>query len=152
MNLQELLTIKALNLNLKIFIINNGGYASIRSTQRNYFDSRYVGTGSEAKLFLPKITDVASSIGIKAVSVDKAEDLPKIIEFCLNEKSTIICDVKVINDESLSPKTAVIPQSDGSFISMPLEDMSPLLPIQELKEAINNVDVASYIVRGLKKK
>jgi len=152
MNLQELLTIKALNLNLKIFIINNGGYASIRSTQRNYFNSRYVGTGPEAKLFLPKITDVASSIGIKAVSVDKVEDLPKIIEFCLNEKSTIICDVKVINDESLWPKTAAIPQSDGSFISMPLEDMSPLLPIEELKKAIDNVDVASYIARGLKKR
>jgi|694.fasta_scaffold64169_3 acetolactate synthase-1/2/3 large subunit len=153
MNLQELLTIKSLNLNLKIFIINNGGYASIRNTQRNYFEGRYVGTDSTTKLFLPKIVDIAKSIGIKAVSQDKVERLMETINFCLNEEGTIICDIKVIKDESLWPKVAAIPQADGSIISMPLEDMSPLLPIDELQnEMLFELEDASYKARSLTKK
>lgn len=151
MNLQELLTIKALNLNLKIFIINNNGYASIRSTQRNYFNSRYVGTGFEAKLFLPDITDVAKSIGIKSFCIEKVEDLSSAIKYCLRQKNIILCDIKVINDENLWPKVSAIPQSDGSIISMPIEDMSPLLPIKELKASINKIDPISYRIRGIKK-
>lgn len=150
MNLQELLTIKALNLNLKIFIINNKGYASIRSTQRNYFDSRYVGTGPEAKLFMPNIGDIARSIGIKAVSVDKVEDLAKVIAQCLAWEGTIICDIHVMNNESLWPKSAAIPQEDGSMLSMPLEDMSPLLPIEEMESIMSSqLETRSYLARGL---
>jgi acetolactate synthase-1/2/3 large subunit len=153
MNLQELLTIKALNINLKIFIINNNGYASIRSTQRNYFDSRYVGTGPEAKLFMPDIVSIAKSIGIKAISVDKVENLSEAITECLQEKGTIICDVKVINNESLWPKSAAIPQADGSMLSMPIEDMSPLLPIEQMEEIMGGkLEARSYIARGLSPK
>ena len=150
MNLQELLTIKALNVNLKIFIINNKGYASIRSTQRNYFDSRYVGTGPEAKLFMPNIGEIARSIGIKSISVDKVEGLANAIAQCLAEEGTIICDIQVMNNESLWPKSASIPQVDGSMLSMPLEDMSPLLPIEEMNLIMNGkVEPRSYLARGL---
>jgi acetolactate synthase-1/2/3 large subunit len=149
MNLQELLTIKALNLNLKIFIINNNGYASIRSTQRNYFESRYIGTGPEAKLFLPNIGEIARSIGIKAISVDKVEYLASAIAQCLSAEGTMICDVHVMNNESLWPKSAAIPQKDGSMLSMPLEDMSPLLPIEEMKIIMNGqLESRSYVARG----
>jgi acetolactate synthase-1/2/3 large subunit len=150
MNLQELLTIKALNLNLKIFIINNKGYASIRSTQRNYFDSRYVGTGPEAKLFMPNIGEIARSIGIKAISVGKVEGLTNAIAQCLADEGPMICDIQVMNNESLWPKSAAIPQRDGSMLSMPLEDMSPLLPIEEMKIIMNGqLEPRSYVARGL---
>jgi acetolactate synthase-1/2/3 large subunit len=148
MNLQELLTIKALELNLKMFIINNNGYASIRSTQRNYFNGRYVGTGPEAKLFMPNIVKVVQSIGLRAISVDRIEDLSNAIDECLNSEGTMICDVKVINNEALWPKSAAISQDDGSMISMPLEDMSPLLSIDQLKkEMLFKLEKASYDAR-----
>jgi acetolactate synthase-1/2/3 large subunit len=152
MNLQELLTIKALNLNLKIFIINNNGYASIRNTQRNYFNGRYVGTGPETKLFLPNIVDIANSLGIKSVFVKDVKKLKKTIKDCLTQKGTIICDVRVIKDESLWPKSAAITKEDGSIISMPLEDMTPLLPIETLrKEMTFALDKQSYKARAVLK-
>jgi acetolactate synthase-1/2/3 large subunit len=134
MNLQELLTIKASNIPVRIFIINNGGYASIRATQRNYFEGRFVGTGPEAGLLLPDITALAKSIGLSAIRVSNAADLRSTVKIVLSHPGPIICDIQVRQDEVLWPKSAAIPQPDGSMISMPLEDMSPLLPLEELRE------------------
>lgn len=133
MNLQELLTIKSLNLPVRIFIIDNQGYASIRNTQRNYFDGRYVGTGPEAKLFLPDLVALAGAVGIPAMRVDNAAELRDAVRHTLAQPGPFICDVRVKTDETLWPKSAAIPQPDGSMISMPLEDMSPLLPRDELR-------------------
>jgi len=133
MNLQELLTIKALNLPVRIFIIDNQGYASIRNTQRNYFEGRYVGTGPEARLFLPDLVALAGAIGIPAMRVEDAADLRAAVRHTLAQPGPFLCDVRVKTDETLWPKSAAIPQPDGSMISMPLEDMSPLLPRAELR-------------------
>jgi acetolactate synthase-1/2/3 large subunit len=133
MNLQELATIRAQNLPVRIFIINNGGYASIRNTQRNYFEGRYVGTGSEAGLFLPDIVAVAQAMDIAARRVTDAADLREAVKQTLAQRGPIILDVCVQKSETLWPKAAALPQPDGSMLSMPLEDMSPLLPREELR-------------------
>ena len=134
MNMQELATLKAQNLPLRLFIINNNGYASIRATQRNYFQGRFVGTGPEAGLFIPDICAIAQTMGIAASKVSDAADLRKAIRDTLAHPGPVILDVHVRNDETLWPKSAAIPQKDGSMLSMPLEDMSPLLPRQELRD------------------
>lgn len=134
MNVQELQTIKTLNLPIKLFIFNNKGYSSIRSTQRNYFSSRYVGTGPEAKLGFPDILDLARTFGIEAFQIRDARDLASGIRIGLNHPGPIIIDVHIKADEVLWPKSAAIPQTDGSIRSMPLEDMSPLLSREEFYE------------------
>jgi acetolactate synthase-1/2/3 large subunit len=134
MNLQELLTLKALNLPVRIFIMNNGGYASIRSTQRNYFDGRLVGTGPEAKLLLPDIVGLAEVIGIPAVRITDASELRDKVRQTLRQPGLSLCEVQLAKDEVLWPKSSAIPQADGSMISMPLEDMTPLLSREELRE------------------
>jgi acetolactate synthase-1/2/3 large subunit len=136
MNLQELQTIKTLNLPVRIFIFNNSGYASIRNTQRNYFDARYVGTGPEGRLEIPDYAALAKSIGVDAMNIEDAAELNSGIKFVLGQKGPFICNVKVRTNEALAPKCAALPQPDGSIISMPLEDMSPLLPRDELKSAM----------------
>ncbi|MBF0193598.1 MAG: thiamine pyrophosphate-binding protein [Magnetococcales bacterium] len=133
MNLQELQTLKAQNLPAKLFIINNNGYASIRNTQRTYFDSRYVGTGPEAGLKLADLTKVAAAFDIAAVRINDASELQEKIRYTLEQPGLILCDVRVVANESLWPKSSAIPQPDGSMISMPLEDMSPLLSREELR-------------------
>jgi len=133
MNLQELSTIRAQNLPVRLFIINNGGYASIRNTQRNYFQGRYVGTGPEAGLFLPDIIALAGSIGIPAIRISDAAELRDKIRYAIAQPGPFLCDVQVQPDETLWPKSAALPQPDGSMLSMPLEDMSPLLPRDELR-------------------
>jgi acetolactate synthase-1/2/3 large subunit len=133
MNLQELATLKGLNLPIKLFIINNGGYASIRNTQRNYFNGRYVGTGPEADLFIPDLVALAQAMGLSAMSITDASELETGIATVLAHEGPILCDIHVTPNESLWPKAIAVPQADGTLLSMPLEDMTPLLPREELR-------------------
>ena len=134
LNLQELSTLYQLQLPICMFIMNNAGYGSIRNTQRNYFDSRFVGTGAEAGLHIPDIVELATTIGIKAMEINNVQELESGIQKALDTQGPVICDISLISDEVLWPKSAAIPQKDGSMLSMPLEDMSPLLPLEELRE------------------
>ena len=133
LNLQELSTLKSLNLPIRMFVMNNNGYASIRNTQRNYFDERYVATGQEAGLLIPDLVKLAEAIGLDAVRIDDASELDEKIQYVLNHPGPILCDVTIIKDEALWPKVSAIPQPNGSMISMPLEDMSPLLSETQLR-------------------
>jgi acetolactate synthase-1/2/3 large subunit len=133
-NLQELMTLKALEIPACIFIMNNDGYASIRNTQRNYFDGRYIASGPSSKLLMVDIVAVATSMGIPAIRIEDASDLRDGIRAALKQKGLFICDVRLEAEAALWPKSAAIPLEDGSMMSMPLEDMTPLLSREELRE------------------
>jgi acetolactate synthase I/II/III large subunit len=149
MNIQELQTIRALNLPIRLFIINNQGYASIRSTQRNYFESRYVGTGPEAGLGFPDIVAIAEANGIHAFRIADASQLEEGVRDALAHRGPLVIDVHVQTDEDLWPKAAALPQPDGTMRSMPLEDMSPLLPREEFRRnMIVPLDPASENLPG----
>jgi acetolactate synthase-1/2/3 large subunit len=145
LNLQELATLKALNLPITIVVMNNGGYASIRNTQRNYFEERYLGTGPASGLYIPDFVKVAKGIGLFAEDIVSVDQLPDGIK----KGGPRLLNVHLKSDEALSPKVAAMPQPDGSIISMPLEDMSPLLSLEELEnEMIDGVDDRSRLVRS----
>lgn len=133
MNIQELQTVRMLNLPLKLFLFNNHGYASIRNTQRNYFEGRYVGTGPEGRLGLPDFVALARANGIAAMRIDDASQLVDGVREAMAQRGPILIDVHVQSDEALWPKSAALPQPDGTMRSMPLEDMSPLLPRDEFR-------------------
>ena len=149
MNLQEILTLKLSKKPFKLFILNNNGYASIRNTQKNYFDERYIATGPESNLFLPDICKLFNSIGISAIKVKDINSLIDGINKVLKSKGSIVCDISLKRDDSLWPKSAVIPQKNGSMLSMPLEDMSPLLSRSKLKaEMIYPLSPASKKIKN----
>ncbi len=133
MNLQEMQTIASAKLPLRLFLFNNNGYASIRNTQRNYFDGRYVGSGAAGKLDMPDFVALAKTFGWDAFRIEDAADLHAGIQKALTWRGPLLVDVRVVNDEALFPKSAAMPQADGSIVSMPLEDMSPLLPRDEFR-------------------
>jgi acetolactate synthase I/II/III large subunit len=133
MNLQEMQTIASLRMPLRLFVVNNGGYASIRSTQRNYFEGRYVGSGPQAKLDIPDLVALARTFGWESYAIDRVEDLQDGIRRALDSRGPLLVDVRVVQDEGLFPKSAALPQPDGSMLSMPLEDMSPRLPRDEFR-------------------
>ena len=144
MNLQELQTVRILDLPIKLFIINNRGYASIRNTQRNYFEGRYVGTGPEARLGFPDFLEIAKANGLEAMRIDDASQLEEGVRQALSRRGPLVIDVQVQTDEALWPKSMALPQPDGTMRSMPLEDMSPLLPRDEFrKNMIVPLDPAS---------
>jgi acetolactate synthase I/II/III large subunit len=133
LNIQEFATLTALGLPITLIVMNNAGYASIRNTQRNYFHGRYVGTGPEAGLHLPDLEKLAAVFGLSYTRIDDAADLTGQIKAAMAAPAPGICDVRLVKDESLWPKVAALPQPDGSMLSMPLEDMSPLLPLAQLQ-------------------
>ena len=133
MNLQELQTIASLRLPLRLIVFNNGGYASIRNTQRNYFEGRYVGSGPSSKLEMPDFVALAKTFGWDAFRIEDAADLRDGLQRALTHEGPLLVDVRLVADEALFPKSAALPQADGSMRSMPLEDMSPLLPRDEFR-------------------
>jgi acetolactate synthase-1/2/3 large subunit len=133
LNLQELYTLKKLNLPIILIVMNNDGYASIRNTQRNYFDSRYIATGPESGLLFPDWQQLFKSIGLPSMCIDQAAELADGLAFAMSQSGPFICEVRLQPNEALSPKVAAMPQEDGSMLSMPLEDMSPLLDLFTLE-------------------
>lgn len=132
MNLQELATLKSQNVNVKVIIMNNNGYASIRNTQKNYFKGRAIATDSGSNLNIPNISDLSKAFGFETISIKSISELDKKLELLIKSKKSVICNVMLKSDDILWPKSSAIPQKDGSMLSMPLEDMTPLLSRKEL--------------------
>jgi len=132
LNIQELATLRAFNLPICLIVMNNNGYASIRNTQRNYFKGRFVGTGPEAGLMLPDLEKVAATYDLPFLRITDAARLQSELALALSQHRPLLVDIQLIENEVLAPKVLALPQHDGSIQSMPLEDMSPLLPIEIL--------------------
>lgn len=127
MNLQELQTIKHNNLPIKIFIIANKGYASIKQTQKNFFEGRMVGSGDDSGVSVPDFCKIATAFGLESIKIEKPSQLSEKIKEVLNSKEPIICEVVVKSDYSFSPKLSARKLEDGTMVSPSLEDMFPFL-------------------------
>ena len=134
MNLQELQTIVSHQMPIKIFLINNGGYHSIRQTQHNLFDGEpLVGIGVDSfDLSFPAFDRIAAAFGIPYVRAMHNTELDAAIRETLRIEGPVICEVFVSLDQAFEPRSAVKRHPDGSLSSPPLEDLCPFLPEEEL--------------------
>ena len=120
LNIQELATIQAFSLPITLIVMNNDGYASIRNTQKNYFNERYVGTGPEAGLILPNLEKLAKVYGFSFTKIKDISELnDKLYKNILSKEPSII-DVRLTKNEALTPKVSALPLKDGSITSMPI--------------------------------
>jgi acetolactate synthase I/II/III large subunit len=126
-NLQELATVSVQNLNLKMFIFANNGYASIRMTQKNYFDGAYLGCDIESGLGFPDWSLLATAFGIKSHTL--AEGFEKDVKFLESWTSNdpYLYIVPVHPEQTYFPKITSQVTASGSMESAPLHKMSPLL-------------------------
>jgi acetolactate synthase-1/2/3 large subunit len=131
LNIQELETVHYHRLPLKIFVFNNGGYLSIRSTQNNFFDGRLVGESATSGVGFPDFVKVAKAYGIPACRITGHTHLEEAIEQVLESDGPVLCDVLMDPGQSFSPRTASKRLPDGRMESSPLEDMYPFLPQDE---------------------
>ena len=135
MNLQELQTIIHHKMPMKIFIINNDGYHSIRQTQTNMFNKNFVGIGPESHdLSFPDMSKLAWAYGYPYYSAKTNEEIPNLIEEVLKQEGPVICEIFVSPKQNFEPKSATKKLEDGTLISPPLEDLAPFLDREELKE------------------
>ena len=130
LNIQELETVRRLELPIKFFVMNNQGYASIRSSQQGYF-KRLTGADATSGLTLPDVVEVARAYGLSTSCISSPQNLRQQINQVLNMKGPVVCDVKIIPDEARAPRVTSIQKPDGSMISKPLEDMWPFLDREE---------------------
>jgi acetolactate synthase-1/2/3 large subunit len=132
LNVQELETVRRLNLPIKFFVIDNRGYASIRASQAGYF-KRLTGADATSGLTLPDYGKVAAAYGIEAVRIDGPDGLVETIRRVLESPGPVVCEVVVKPDEPRAPRVSSMQRPDGSMESMPLENMWPFLPADELE-------------------
>ena len=140
MNIQELQTIAQYRLPIKIFVLQNDGYVSIKQTQDNLFAGRRVGSSSATGVGHPNFAKIAEAYGIKGVAIDGSDDWVAQLKSVLNECDAVLCTVNLPAEYIFSPKCASEKLPDGRIVSKPLEDMFPFLPRNEYKMILDSIE------------
>jgi acetolactate synthase I/II/III large subunit len=135
MNIQELQTIAHHRMNIKIFVLDNGGYLSIKQTQKNFFGLA-IGSDAESGVSFPDLKKVAESYKIPAFELVDFDFQDKLQEI-LKMDGPVLCNVKLDVIQSFEPKLSSKQMPDGKLVTAPLEDMFPFLSEEEL--AINMI-------------
>lgn len=131
MNLQELQTIKHNNLNIKIIVLDNNGYLSIKSTQQNFFGLA-IGSAPENGVSFPDMEKVGNSFNIPSYTLEEFDFNDK-LQKLINLEGPILIKVKLDPLQLFEPKLSSKKLPDGKMVSAPLEDMFPFLSEQELQ-------------------
>ena len=125
MNIQELATIAYHKLPIKIFVLSNGGYLSIRSTQANFF-KRLIGEGPESGVGFPDFERVAEGYGIPAAKLDTSKPKEHMKDL-LGKPGPMLVVVELDRNQGFEPKLSSKRLEDGTMVTAPLEDMAPFL-------------------------
>ena len=131
LNIQELETLARLQLPIKIFIWNNGGYASIRNMQNNAFDGHQVASGETSGLTMPDVLKVANAYGIPSEQLRDNRELEEKLPRILADDRLVLCEIFIAADDAVSPRTKTFQRADGTMESSKLEQMWPYL--EEMK-------------------
>ena len=134
MNLQELQTIIHHALPIKLFILNNRGYLTIRHTENALFGGAQSGTGPDTGVSLPDMKKIGRAYGFAVFQIAEHQHMRARIRQVLDTPGPVLCEVLMDPTQLLVPKLSFASQPDGSLVSPPLEDLYPFLPRQVLKE------------------
>jgi acetolactate synthase-1/2/3 large subunit len=132
LNLQELQTVIHHCLPIKLFVLNNEGYLSIRLSQQNMF-KRLTGEGQLSGVSFPDMVKLAEAYGIPAVRIGY-DNIGQGIRAVLDRPGPVICDVLLDPDQPFEPRITSKQLADGRIVSSNLEEMYPFLNEQELAE------------------
>jgi len=133
-NIQELATIVFNQYPIKIFILNNNGYHSIRQTQQNFFGEPLVGVGPESGLGFPDFEKLAAGFGLPFIRCQHHGELEASIAHIMQAPGPMICEVMIDLAQQFAPKLSSRRLEDGRMVTSPLEDMAPFLSREELAE------------------
>jgi acetolactate synthase-1/2/3 large subunit len=140
LNSQELLTIKNYKLPMKLFILNNDGYASIRATQNALFEGRLVGADPSSGVATIDWSKLAALYDFGYECMQNNDAVLPTLERVLATPGPVICEVKLSKDQVITPKASAFRRPDGTLESRPLEDMAPFLPREEIHENMHLFD------------
>lgn len=133
-NMQELSIMKDLNLPIKLFVMNNHGYLSIRQTQRKFFKGNLIGESPETRVPMPSTKKIAEAFELKYIFIRTIRELAMNLDEILNDNAPMVIEVKLLDDQEIIPTNAAKLNLDGTMTSKPLEDMYPYLDRDEFKK------------------
>jgi acetolactate synthase I/II/III large subunit len=132
MNLQELQTVAHHRFPIKLFVLSNGGYLSIRTTQKNFF-GHLVGEGPDSGVSFPDMVKLAGAYDIPACRLDTA-DFAERLPGILAGEGPMLCEVVLDQTQTFEPRLSSKQLPDGRIVTAPLEDMFPFLDKDELRQ------------------
>ncbi len=134
MNIQELQTIIHNKLPIKLFVLNNNGYISIRNTQNGFFKGHKVGADQESGVSFPDTIKLSNAYGFKTYRIENQENIEEDLRKVLNTKGSVVCEIMLSPNEKMEPKLSSEVKPDGKIVSKPLEDMFPFLDREVFEE------------------
>jgi len=137
MNIQELEVIHRLDLPIKLFVLDNQGYGSIRGSQRGYFQGHLVASDATSGLTLPDPLAVARAYGLPTADLESHEGLRERLRELLDQPGPLVCRVKLNPDQPTLPRAVSYQKPDGSMGTRPMEDLFPLLEREELENILD---------------
>jgi acetolactate synthase-1/2/3 large subunit len=134
MNIQELQTIAGNNLPVKIFLLNNNGYVSIFQTHRNFFNGVEVGGGPKSNVTFPDFSKVSQAFGFTYFRAETNESVGAVMAQALAAEGPVLCEIMIDENIAFAPKLSAKQHPDGRITSPALEDLSPFLSREELRD------------------
>lgn len=138
MNIQELQTIVSYNLNIKTFVLNNGGYLSIRNTIDKFFEGRHLGTDRNTGLDFPDLEKLSIAYGIKFYRLKTLDDINILLNEILHQTGPVLIEVICPFKQEIIPSLSSKENENGVLISQPLDNMYPFLDTSEYENEMIN--------------
>jgi acetolactate synthase I/II/III large subunit len=144
-NSQELQTIGYNQLNIKVFVLNNRGYESIRATQKSYFGGHFVGSDESSGICNPNFAQLAAAYGIHYTYIDNNDQIADRVVAIIASEGPMLCELNLSYHQVRSPRVTSAQREDGIMESKPLEDMFPFLTREELWENMHIFDEGDQV-------
>lgn len=137
-NVHELATMSHYRLNVKLFVINNDGYVSMRNTQRDFCGGHYVGADRESGVFIPTMESLAASYALPLVRCTEMDDLEAVIARVMAMDGPVLCEVVALRDQKIIPTVVSVKLPDGRMQSSQIHNMFPLLSEEVMAQELAN--------------
>jgi len=134
MNVQELQTLITYQIPMKLFVYNNGGYLSIKTTQKAFFGGKFMGSEASSGVMLPSFEKLAAAYALPYFKLVNNQELDAKLPLIFATPGPVLIEVMLDPFEVLGPKAASKKLTSGQMVSAPLEDMAPFLPRGEFAE------------------
>ena len=137
-NMQELQLVAEHRIPLKLFIFNNNGYAMIKISQNNLFNSRIAGSSLESGISFPSFEKIASTFNLDYMKISNLDSLNDGFRKKLSDDRPVLFEIIMDSDQKYFPRLATTKLEDGTLISPPIEDLDPLISISLLESLLED--------------
>jgi acetolactate synthase-1/2/3 large subunit len=131
-NIHDFAVFKHHQLNIKMIVVNNRGYVSIRNTQNNYFNGLLAGTDTKSGLSFPDLGKLCDAYGLKYLYADNAKSMKEVLQEALSTPGPVVCEIMTAYEQEIVPSVTSVRLENGKMQSKPLSDMYPFMTPEEL--------------------